>query len=43
MNLGIINLAILNAAAYSPNKSQNFIIENYEHLINVNLKGTFIV
>ena len=35
-----INLAILNAAAYSPNKSQNFSIENYEHLINVNLKGT---
>ena len=40
INLGKINLAILNAAAYSPNKSQNFIIENYNHLINVNLNGT---
>ena len=40
INLGKINLAILNAAAYSPNKSQNFIIENYDHLINVNLNGT---
>jgi len=39
-NLGKINLAILNAAAYSPNKSQNFIIENYDHLININLNGT---
>ena len=39
-NLGGINLAILNAAAYSPNKSQNFVIENYNHLINVNLNGT---
>ena len=39
-NLGKINLAILNAAAYSPNKSQNFNIENYNHLINVNLNGT---
>ena len=39
-NLGDIKLAILNAAAYSPNKSQDFMIENYEHLINVNLKGT---
>jgi len=38
--IGIINLAILNAAAYSPNKNQNFSIENYELLINVNLKGT---
>ena len=39
-NLGPIDLAILNAAAYSPNKSQEFNIENYELLINVNLKGT---
>ena len=39
-NLGNIDLAILNAAAYSPNKSQDFIIENYNHLINVNLNGT---
>ena len=31
--IGVINLAILNAAAYSPNKNQNFSIENYE-LIN---------
>ena len=38
--VGNINLAILNAAAYSPNKEQKFLIENYEHLINVNLKGT---
>ena len=39
-NLGDIKLAILNAAAYSPNKSQDFIIENYNYLINVNLNGT---
>tara|TARA_B100001123_G_C15204699_1_gene984765 strand:+ start:163 stop:921 length:759 start_codon:yes stop_codon:yes gene_type:complete len=38
--VGNINLAILNAAAYSPNKDQKFLIENYEQLINVNLKGT---
>ena len=38
--LGNINLAILNAAAYSPNKSQDFNIENYDHLIKVNLNGT---
>ena len=38
--LGKIDLAILNAAAYSPNKTQNFLIENYEKLIDVNLKGT---
>ena len=38
--IGNINLAILNAAAYSPNKKQFFSIENYEELINVNLKGT---
>ena len=35
-----IDLAILNAAGYSPNKNQLFSIENYEELINVNLKGT---
>ena len=39
-NIGEINLAILNAAAYSPNKTQEFSIENYETLIDVNLKGT---
>ena len=38
--VGKINLAILNAAAYSPNKNQDFSIENYETLIDVNLKGT---
>ena len=38
--IGNIDLAILNAAAYSPNKTQDFSIENYEHLIDVNLKGT---
>lgn len=38
--IGQINLAILNAAAYSPNKDQNFSIDNYELLIDVNLKGT---
>ena len=35
-----IDIALLNAAAYSPNKKQNFNIDNYELLINVNLKGT---
>lgn len=35
-----IDLAILNAAAYSPNKSQEFDIKNYELLIDVNIKGT---
>jgi len=39
-DIGKINLAILNAAAYSPNKEQNFSIQNYEKLIDVNLKGT---
>jgi len=39
-DIGNIELAILNAAAYSPNKNQDFSIDNYEHLINVNLKGT---
>ena len=38
--IGKINLAILGAAAYSPNKSQEFEIKNYELLIDVNLKGT---
>ena len=38
--VGKINLAVLNAAAYSPNKTQEFLIENYETLIDVNLKGT---
>ncbi len=35
-----INIALLGAAAYSPNKSQNFDLKNYELLIDVNLKGT---
>ncbi len=35
-----IDLALLNAAAYSPNKSQEFDLENYELLIDVNIKGT---
>ena len=35
-----IDIALLNAAAYSPNKTQDFNIENYEFLIDVNLKGT---
>ena len=35
-----IDIALLNAAAYSPNRNQNFDIKNYELLINVNLKGT---
>ena len=38
--MGNIDIAILNAAAYSPNKTQEFNIKNYEHLIDVNLKGT---
>lgn len=38
--IGNINIAILNAAAYSPNKNQEFNIDNYELLIDVNLKGT---
>ena len=38
--IGSINIALLNAAAYSPNKNQNFSIDNYEKLIDVNLKGT---
>ncbi len=39
-NIGNINTALLNAAAYSPNKNQEFDIKNYELLIDVNLKGT---
>lgn len=35
-----IDIAMLNAAAYSPNKNQDFDLENYELLIDVNLKGT---
>ena len=38
--IGKIDIALLNAAAYSPNKNQEFDIENYELLIDVNLKGT---
>ena len=35
-----IDIALLNGNAYSPNKTQDFDIENYNLLINVNLKGT---
>ena len=35
-----IDIALLNAAAYSPNKNQNFDIANYKLLLDVNLKGT---
>ncbi len=35
-----IDIAILGAAAYSPNRVQDFDIDNYDLLINVNLKGT---
>ena len=38
--VGQIDIALLNAAAYSPNKNQEFDINNYELLIEVNLKGT---
>ena len=38
--IGNIDIALLNAAAYSPNKNQKFDINNYELLIDVNLKGT---
>jgi len=38
--IGTISIALLNAAAYSPNKNQEFDINNYELLIDVNLKGT---
>jgi len=39
-NIAPIDLALLNAAAYSPNKSQEFNIDNYNLLIDINLKGT---
>ena len=39
-NISTINLALLGAAAYSPNKTQEFDIKNYDLLIDVNLKGT---
>ena len=39
-NIAPIDIALLNAAAYSPNKSQQFNINNYNLLIDVNLKGT---
>ena len=35
-----INIALLNATAYSPNKNQEFDINNYNLLIDVNLNGT---
>ena len=38
--IGPIDIALLNAAAYSPNKEQKFDLKNYELLIDVNLKGT---
>jgi len=38
--IGNINIALLNAAAYSPNQNQEFDIKNYELLIDVNIKGT---
>ncbi len=39
-NIGKINIALLNASAYSPNKNQIFDIENYDLLVDVNIKGT---
>ena len=39
-NIAPINLALLNAATYSPNKKQEFDIKNYELLLDVNVKGT---
>ena len=39
-NLGKIDIALLNASAYSPNKEQIFDITNYELLVDVNIKGT---
>lgn len=39
-NISIIDIALLNAAAYSPNKAQEFDIKNFNLLIDVNLKGT---
>ena len=38
--ISLIDIGLLNAAAYSPNKTQEFDIKNYEVLIDVNLKGT---
>ncbi len=38
--IGKINIALLNASAYSPNKDQIFDINNYELLVDVNIKGT---
>ena len=38
--IGNIDIALLNASAYSPNKDQTFDIENYELLVDVNIKGT---
>ena len=35
-----INIALLNATAYSPNRNQEFDISNYNLLIDVNLNGT---
>ena len=34
------NIALLNATAYSPNRNQEFDINNYKLLIDVNLNGT---
>tara|TARA_B100000029_G_C17499747_1_gene932253 strand:+ start:215 stop:976 length:762 start_codon:yes stop_codon:yes gene_type:complete len=39
-NVAKIDLALLNAAAYSPNKKQIFDIENFKLLTKVNLMGT---
>ncbi len=39
-NISAIDIALLNAAAYSPNKTQNFDLKNYQLLIDVNLNGT---
>ena len=39
-DLSKIDIALLNAAAYSPNRTQEFDIENYNLLIDVNLNGT---
>ena len=38
--IGKIDIALLNASAYSPNKDQIFDISNYELLVDVNIKGT---
>ncbi len=38
--IGKIDIALLNASAYSPNKDQLFDIYNYELLVDVNIKGT---